>query len=233
MDGQNMRQLSFDGHYHESPTACDNGQSIVYSTDSLGVSHLWKLDLKTGSAAQLTSGTGESAPACVPAGNTIYYIGRTPGGQETIFKVPTAGGTPVQLWETVGALCLSPNGQHLLFISARKDNSLVYVTISTATGKVESEYPVPSTVLWGFGMSWMPNNRSVVVQDERSGANNLWALLVLGGGSEKQITHYKTGEGGRVQYSPDGKWVVMARGPNVRNAVLFREGGKYTKMLPG
>ena len=226
MDGRNMRQLSFDGHYHESPTACDNGQGIVYSTDFLGMSHLWKLDLKTASAAQLTSGAGESDPACAPVGNTIYYIGRTPGGQEAIFKVPTAGGTPVQLSETVGPPCVSPNGQHLLFMSARKDDTRVYVTISTATGKVESEYPAPSTTSWWFGMSWMPDNRSVAVQDERSGANNLWALPVLGNGSEKQITHYKTGGGGQMQYSPDGKWVVMARGPGARNAVLFREGGK-------
>jgi serine/threonine protein kinase/Tol biopolymer transport system component len=227
MDGQNTRQLSFDRHFHDSPTACENGQSIVYSTDSLGVPHLWKLDLKTGSAAQLTSGAGESDPACAPAGNTVYYVGRTPGGQDTIFKVPTAGGTPVQLWETPsGAPCVSPNGQHLLFVSARKDGTLVYITMSTATGKVESEYPVSSTARLGLGISWMPDNRSLALQDERSGAINLWALPVLGGGSEKQITHYKTGEGNQVQYSPDGKWLVMGRGPNAMNAVLFREGGK-------
>jgi hypothetical protein len=52
----------------------------------------------------------------------------------------------------------------------------------------------------------------------------LWALPALGGGREKQITHYTTGQGDFVQYSPDGKWVVMARGPDTRNAVLFREG---------
>ena len=95
----------------------------------------------------------------------------------------------------------------------------------TATGKVESEYPVPSTA-WFFGMSWMPDNRSVVEQDARSGANNLWALPVLDGGSEKQITHYTSGEGAYVQYSPDGKWLVMVRGPNISNAVLFREASK-------
>jgi len=99
------------------------------------------------------------------------------------------------------------------------------VTLSTATGKVESEYPLPSTV-WYTGISWMPNNRSVAVQDTRSGAKNLWALPVLGGGPEKQITHYTTGDGDFVQYSPDGKWVVMMRGPNTSNAVLFREGSK-------
>ena len=223
MDGQNLRQLTFDGRYHDSPTACENGQSIVYDTDSLGVSHLWKLDLRTGSSVQLTNGGGEAAPACATAGDTVYYIGRGSGKQAAVFKMPSVGGAPVQLSEQppVDDPCVSSDGKHILFIIARA-LSRVYLTISTATGKAESEYPVPSTK-WQ-GMSWLPDNRSVAVQDYRSGANNLWALPVLGGGREKQITHYTTGQGDFVQYSPDGKWVVMVRGPNTRNAVLFREG---------
>ncbi len=226
MDGQNLRQLSFDGRYHGSPTACENGQRVVYSTDSLGVEHLWEFELKTGSSVQLTNGAGESDPACAPAGDTIYYIGRT-GKEEAVFKISVAGGAPVQLSEqlSVDDLCVSPDGKHVLFAAARKEGARVYLTLSTETGKVESEYPLPSTIWYG-GVSWMPDSRSVAVQDSRSGAKNLWALPVLAGGPQKQITHYTTGDGGFVQYSPDGKWVVMERGPKTSNAVLFREGSK-------
>jgi Tol biopolymer transport system component len=72
-----MRQLSFDGRFHDSSTACEKGQSIVYFSDSLGVQHLWKLDLKAGSSVQLTNGGGETDPTCAPAADTVYYIGRT------------------------------------------------------------------------------------------------------------------------------------------------------------
>jgi TolB protein len=152
MDGQNMRQLSFDGRFHDSPTACENGQSVVYATDSLGVEHLWKLDLKGGPPVQLTKGAGESDPACAPAGDTIYYIGRLSGGQNAIFKMSLAGATTVQLSEQppVDGPCVSPDGKHLLFGAARKDGARVYLTLSTASGKVESEYPVPSTVWYGM-----------------------------------------------------------------------------------
>jgi serine/threonine protein kinase/Tol biopolymer transport system component len=226
IDGQDARQLTFDGRYHSSPTACENGQSIVYETDSLGVQHLWKLDLKNGSSAQLTNGEGESDPACSVIGDEVYYVGQSSGGKTAIFKMPAAGGAPVQVSEEgqVGSPYVSPDGKHVLFAAARKGGSAVYSTVSAATSKVESEYPVPSTA-W-FGMSWMPNSRSVAAQDTRSGATNLWALPVLGGGPERQITHYTGGFGGNVQYSPDGKWVVMMRGPGTSNAVLFREGGK-------
>jgi eukaryotic-like serine/threonine-protein kinase len=226
IDGQNMRQLLFDGRFHNSPTACEKGQSIVYSTDSLGISHLWKLDLKSGSSAQVTDGAGESEPACSPAGDAIYYVGRISGEQEAIFKISVMGGAPVQLSEqsTVDSPLASPDGKHLLFAVAHKDGSLFYSTISLVTGKLESEYPQPSTA-W-LGLSWMPDSRSLVIQDKRSGAGNLWDLPVLGSGAERQITHYASGNGLFVQYSPDGKWVVMARGPGTGNAVLFRDEGK-------
>jgi eukaryotic-like serine/threonine-protein kinase len=226
INGQNMRQLLFDGRFHDSPTACENGQSIVYSTDSLGISHLWKLDLKSGSSAQITNGAGESEPACSPAGDTVYYVGRISGGQEAIFRISVLGGAPVQLSEqsTVDSPSASPDGKHLLFAVARKDGSLFYSTISLVTDKIESEYPEPSTS-W-LGITWMPDSRSVVIQDKRSGASNLWDLPVLGSGTERQITHYASGDGRFVQYSPDGKWVVTARGPGTGNAVLFRDESK-------
>jgi Tol biopolymer transport system component len=200
----------------------------VYSTDSLGVEHLWKLDLKAGSPVQVTSGAGESGASCAPAGDVIYYFGRISGNEAALFKMPVAGGTPVQLSDQVpvDSPYVSPDGKHLLFTAARKDGSRVYRTLSTATGKVESEYPVPSTNSTWAGVSWMPDNRSIAAPDARAGTTNLWALPVLGGGPEKQITHYTAGETTYAQYSPDGKWLVVARGPNTGNAVLFREGSK-------
>lgn len=124
----------------------------------------------------------------------------------------------------MGGPKVSPDGKHLLFLVVRKDGAWVYRTVSTVTGKVESEYRAPLTAWIGTG--WMPDNRSVAVEDLRSGVPNLWALPVLGGGPEKQITHYTSGAGQDLEYSPDGKWLVMERGPDSGNAVMFREGGK-------
>src|SRR5260370_29334427 len=61
-DGGNVRQLTFEGHFHNSPTVCANGQSVVYDSDIRGVSHLWKLDLKNGSSVQVINGLEERTP---------------------------------------------------------------------------------------------------------------------------------------------------------------------------
>jgi len=62
-----------------------------------------------------------------------------------------------------------------------------------------------------------------VMVDVRSGTSNLWALPLLGRGQEKQITHFTTGTIWDFAYSPDGKWIAMARGPMRSDAVMFRE----------
>jgi hypothetical protein len=61
-DGGDVRQLTFEGHFHNSPTVCANGQSVVHDSVTRRVSHLWKLDLKDGSSVQLTTGLGKRAP---------------------------------------------------------------------------------------------------------------------------------------------------------------------------
>ncbi len=79
-DGGNVRQLTFEGHFHNSPTVCANGQSVVYDSDIRGVSHLWKLDLKNGSSVQLINGLEERAPQCGHRSDWVYYLGKVADG---------------------------------------------------------------------------------------------------------------------------------------------------------
>jgi Tol biopolymer transport system component len=92
-DGGNVRQLMFDGHFHNSPTVSENGQSVVYESDRGGVTHLWKLDLKNGSSAQLTSGLGERGPQCGHGSDWVYDGAKVPDGQARIFRMPVSWGT--------------------------------------------------------------------------------------------------------------------------------------------
>jgi Tol biopolymer transport system component len=95
--------------------------------------------------------------------------------------------------------------------------------VSGATGKVKSEFENPTFDPVSRAMSWMPDSQFFVMADVRTGTSNLWALPVLGGGQEKQLTHFTTGMIWDFAYSPDGKWIAMARGPHQSEAVMFRE----------
>lgn len=120
-DGGNARQLTFDNRFHEFPTFCDGGQSIVYDTDTASVKHLWKMDLKSGASVQLTYGASEILANCNPGGDWIFYMQQTSSGQTKLFKLPSAGGTPAQVSDRI---MISPpwvsfDGKHVAFASPR------------------------------------------------------------------------------------------------------------------
>jgi serine/threonine protein kinase len=228
VDGRNVRQLTFDGRFHNSPTVCEHGQSVVYDSDSSGVSHLWRLDVRKGASVQLTSGDGEENPQCGPKGELVYYVGQSESGKTNIYKIPVSGGTPVQASERVtwSPPALSQDERHLVFANPREDGKVVGEIVSSATGAVESELENPTFDPVMEAMGWIPDGRSFVMGDIRTGATNLWALPVFGKGQARQLTHFTSGAIWGFQYSPDGKWIAMARGPFSSDAVLFRDGSR-------
>jgi serine/threonine protein kinase len=223
-DGGNDRQLTFDSHYHGSPTVCDGGRSVVYSSNSVRGDHLWKLDLQSGSITSLTNGAGESTPQCSATGDQIFYWGQVAGGVSYIFKMPSSGGAGVRVSDTIA---LSPSfmsldGHHLAFATPSKHETVMLAVASAESGAIESEKHVPPTLdLSVRSITWLPDNRSMAFPDTRTGTPNLWSVAVLGEGPEKQLTHFTSGIIWDARNSFDGKSLVLARGSRQSDVVLF------------
>jgi eukaryotic-like serine/threonine-protein kinase len=226
-DGRNVRQLTFDSRFHRAPTVCDNGNSVVYDTNFDGASHLWKLDLQGGASTKLTNGPGELIAQCSGTSDWVLYWGQVAGGSSYIFKMPVSGGSAVRLSNRIAltAPLVSLDGHHVAFATPRKDGSVGAIIISADTGTVESELAIPPTFAQNDapsgGACWMPDNRSVAITDIRTGTPNLWSIPVLGGGPQKQLTHFTSGVIWDCHYSSDGKLIVMSRGSNQSDVVLF------------
>jgi hypothetical protein len=135
-DGGNVQQLTFDGHFHESPTVCDSGRAVVYSTDFDGANHLWKLDLHSGVSTKLTNGLGEWHPVCQGTGQWVMDTGQVPGGSTYVFKTSISGGAPVRFSDRAGGVASSgwPSPVHGI---PGKNGTTVGVTVSTLTGAQE------------------------------------------------------------------------------------------------
>jgi len=223
-NGENSRQLTFDGRFHHSATACDDNRTVFFTSDLSGGEHLFKFDLQTGATSQFTNGAGEFFPSCRGAGDFVFYSAQSPGGQGNIYKMPIAGGAPVRISDrsAVSPGFLSLDARYIAIASAGKDGRVVLLVISTANGAVEGQAEIPSTLdQAAHAASWMPDNRSIAIADVRSGASNLWAMPVLGGGPGKQLTHFTSGVLWAFQISRDGKSVVLSRGTNQSDVVLF------------
>src|SRR6202790_1468695 len=72
-DGGNARQLSFDNRYHASPSACEDGRTVIFGSNSANGDRVWKIDVQTGFSTALTDGPSESFSMCAP-GNQIFYL---------------------------------------------------------------------------------------------------------------------------------------------------------------
>jgi len=225
-DGGNARQLNFDGRFHQAPSVCDDGHTVLYSTNFDGTQHLWKFDLATAASSKLTDGSGEAYPACGGTGGWVFYLGQAGDGSASIFKIALTGGPSLRLSDhlAISPPYVSPDGRHVVFATIRKDGQGEGVVVSAATGALESEVGIPPTFdAVAHESCWMPDNRTLAVIDLRSGTPNLWSLPVLGGGPQKQITHFSSGVIWFCRYSPDGKSIVLVRGTRQSDAVLFRE----------
>ncbi len=226
-DGGNIRQLTFDNRFHRAPTVCDNGHSVVYDSNFDGASHLWELDLQGGASTRLTNGPAELIAQCRGTGDWVFYWGQKAGGSSYIFKMPISGGASVRLSDRIAlsAPLVSLDGHHFAFATPRKDGTVGAMIVSADTGSVESELTIPPTFAQNDapsgGACWMPDNRSVAITDIRTGTPNLWSIPVLAGGLQKQLTHFTSGVIWDCHYSPDGKLIVMARGSNQSDVVLF------------
>jgi serine/threonine protein kinase/Tol biopolymer transport system component len=228
-DGGNVQQLTFDGHYHESPTVCDGGRAVVYSTNFDGANHLWKLDLQSGVSTKLTNGLGETGPACQGTGQWVIYTGQVPGGSSYIFKTPISGGAPVRFSDRPGGgAFMSLDGRHVAMGSQDKNGTIVGVMVSTVTGAQEGVDTKLGDTYYRGGR-WTPDGRSVATVDIRSGTPNLWSGFAgtcwcesgKRTGPTKQLTHFTSGVVWDFGWSPDGKFIALARGTDQSDAVLF------------
>ncbi len=224
-DGANSRQLTFDGSVHELPTVCEGGRSVLYTSDSDGVFHIWRLDLQTGAFTKLTNGPGEMFPRCAPGSDWVFYWGQAAGGASYIFKMKPSGEGNVRLSDqsTISPPYVSLDGKHLIFVTITK-GAPVPLILSTETGAPEGRqgWTLDRTMDASHRTgAWTPDNRSVASSDIRTGVPNLWAIPLFGGGPDKQLTHFPSGVIWTVDYSPDGKLIAIVRGADTSDAVLF------------
>jgi eukaryotic-like serine/threonine-protein kinase len=222
-DGGNTRQLSFENRYHTSPSACDDGRTVVFGSNSASGDRIWKIDVQTGVSSSLTNGPTESFPMCAGPGNSVFYLEQG-NGSSFIFKLPLAGGSPVRLSDRTSYSPPFPSkdGRHVAFATPGKDGKVVLAVVSAENGTLEAQPTIPPTLdQTAHSAEWAPDNRSMVLSDFRSGTPNIWSLPVLGKAPERQLTHFTSGEIWAFHYTRDGKSVAYARGNNLSDVVLF------------
>ncbi|HVF47150.1 MAG TPA: hypothetical protein VNA17_06265 [Pyrinomonadaceae bacterium] len=70
-------------------------------------------------------------------------------------------------------------------------------------------------------MKWTPDGQAVTYQAFRDNTVNVW-LQPLGGSAPRQLTNFPKGYVYFHTFSPDGTKLYVARGEQIRDAVLIK-----------
>ncbi len=208
MAGGPARTLVTGTSFNQLPSFSPDGKSIVFLSNRSGSSDLWIIPTAGGTARQLTDWPTQEGNAQWSAdGSEIYFTSnRDAAPFNDIWKVPAAGGAPVRITTTGGAV----NG-----LAVSRVNSEVFIqTVGGKGGKTVLSRVLSDAKLETLfdrtnvtGISWFgftPKGDSMAINAE-----------LPGGGPGSYLISTKTGQGRQLlgkgeqigDFSRDGRWL--------------------------
>lgn len=223
-DGTERRQLTADSAVKMLPQMSPDGRHIVFDALHVESTNIWRMDADGSNQKQLTgSAFGNFNPQVAPDGQWVIFWTVTESGTPKIEKVSIEGGDPVQLtdyWTIFPRF--SPNGK--LIAAGYQDEHQIahFAIIPSAGGQPMTILPMADSALPGVGLEWTPDSSSLVYVQNLNGVSNIWRQPI-NGDPPKQLTNFKSDLIFKFALSADGRNLVLARGTQTRDVVLFRD----------
>lgn len=219
-DGKNLKQLTHEGQNFR-PTVSRDGRYIVFSSARGGRNNIWRMDVDGGNPKQLTDGKANSYAHATPGGQWVVYSSMD-RGNATVWKAPIDGGQPVQLSEPTSNMpVVSPDGKQIACFywdeGASPPRGLMLFPF--AGGAPTKRFNIGPHV-GGFVIHWTPDGRAILHIGPQ--LSNIWGQPV-DGGNPTQLTDFQGDQIFNFDYSPDGKWLALARGRVTDDVVLIEE----------
>ena len=197
---------------------------IAFTSDRSGKIDVWTSDVNGGDLRQVThAAIGGTSISFFPDNRNIAYV--TFGNQQAVWRSSIDGdGAPVRLTDRpANTPQVSPDGNSLLCRYRTVENGLpLWRTAILPVGGTEPPryYPIPRSG-GPHVFQWLANGRSFAFIDSTNGASNVFVQDVAGG-PPRQLTQFDSGRIDSYHVSPNGKWIVVARGDPVNDMVLIR-----------
>ena len=147
--------------------------------------HLFRVDLKTGKATQITSGDYDNlSPSLSPNGQSVAFVSSRCAEADRhicsdVYVIPVAGGEPRRIsrnesgdmapdWEA-GRPQWSPDGQRLLWIQGGPEKDLAYTPFQPVWADVASgaNHPVAQIDRWFYKPRWSADGQAILALVEQ------------------------------------------------------------------
>ncbi len=184
--------------------ACPDRPIVIYAESREGKASIWQSSSDGTARRQITQGPTDRLPQCV-AGGLVTYFTDYPAAPKRM-QISLDGGAPRPMPDVARGELLSPDGK--LAISA--SSTTLRINDSTIRSREENK------ILFRFPVSinpvsWAPDGKAFVYQDDRTGHWELW-LQRLDSSPARQLTNFQDRQIFDAAFSPDGRHIVIARG---------------------
>lgn len=205
------------------PSLCGQGFAVFSGAERKGDPlSVWKMDLGTGTMAQLTHGPDELFAECTSDGKWIIYhdYARRDNGNTSLMRVAVSGGTPQEIAHTAFS-DISLDGKLLMYTNVAVTPPLIHL-LSLGTWKELKTVSLGDVHQTRAMVRFMPDAQGVLYQLNENRVDNLW-LQPFSGAPRKQMTHFTDSNIADFHWSPDGKKLGIVRQHSNQDAVLFTQ----------
>jgi len=184
---------------------------------------LVRFDLDGSNPLKLASGEFGDL-LCGRDGKFVYYI--EDGPPQIVWRIAVTGGTPVEIAEVLGEdavsrMSLSPDGKALVYAFEEFNTLKVKLAVvSVDGGPPLRTMDAPGGLYGSKLLLWSPSGKSVEYVLTQNGASNIWEQP-LDGGAPRQLTNFSSGQIFDLDWSADGKRLLMCRGEISSDVVLL------------
>lgn len=214
-DGSHRRNLTPDSNGNFWPSVPADGRFVVFMSRRTGTMHIWRADITSGEQVQLTSGGDEQFPQVTADGKRVYYVSWD-AKLGNVWQVPTDGGQSSQVvGESSYYPELSPDGRFLVYAVPGTNRRKV---VREGSVDVTHTFEGPIGRMWVT--HWTRSGDGLLYAAPGQGIWNVWKQP-LDGGEPEQLTHFNEGRIYFFDESWDGKTLIVSRGVESRNVVLF------------
>ena len=224
-DGSDQKQLTTEPQFMEELRAGGGGRYLFFSVPKGRHNDLYRIDADGSGLRQVTHGPRVIDSGASHDGKWVAYSGSVPSGvsyELGLWKMPTEGGEPVRFpVRGCDMPHFSPDDE---MISCVEDQARVKI-LSSADGTVLKTFELPPRSTVNFGARWSPDGKAVVYIVGEKDVTNLW-LHPVDGSPLRRLTDFPTGSIYHFAYSLDGKRLFIARGTQIRDAVLISDPGR-------
>ncbi|MCC6498724.1 MAG: PD40 domain-containing protein [Anaerolineales bacterium] len=152
-------------------------------------------------------------PVFSPKGGSIVYASNQNGGAFDLFLFVFDGARLIRLTNFIGNVIspsFSPDGGRILFANRAGEGPTSLWTIDNNGENADLLYAGPNTIV---GADWSPSGETIAfAMADDTGAYQIF-LMNADGSQVRQLTRGLPGIGGSVDWSPDGRFLLIHAGP--------------------